>query len=60
MKKDYQKPVVDKIEFCYRDQVVAASSIPSGRCITDWVGRKDYGEAGCSIEVLQAHSGAES
>ena len=28
MKKQYEAPVAEKIEFCYRDQVVASSCIP--------------------------------
>lgn len=32
MKKQYETPVAEKIEFCYRDQVVA-----SGSCKDVWV-----------------------
>lgn len=28
MKKQYEAPVAEKIEFCYRNQVVASSCIP--------------------------------
>ena len=34
MKKQYEAPVAEKIEFCYRDQVVA--SAPSGECGWTW------------------------
>ena len=34
MKKQYEAPVAEKIEFCYRDQVVA--SVPSGECGWTW------------------------
>lgn len=39
MKKTYVKPEAEKIEFCYRDQVVAASG--SGSCTIQYVGTED-------------------
>ena len=30
MKREYMKPEVEKISFCYRDQVVAASGVEVG------------------------------
>lgn len=33
MKKQYETPVAEKIEFCYRDQVVASGST----CESKWV-----------------------
>lgn len=35
MKKTYERPEAEKIEFCYRDQVVAASA--GGNCQSVWV-----------------------
>lgn len=53
MKKDYQKPVVDKIDFCYRDQVVAASG-EHGQytCYTTWNDR-GIGDTTCTPTQVQ-------
>lgn len=32
MRKPYETPVAEKVEFCYSDQVVA-----SGACISQWI-----------------------
>lgn len=50
MKKNYQKPVVDKIDFCYRDQVVAASGGPSGGQCT--VVYKNNSTLGCDRDYV--------
>lgn len=39
MKKQYETPVAEKIEFCYRDQVVA-----SGACTDQWL---NEGQGSC-------------
>lgn len=33
MKKTYETPVAEKIEFCYKDQVVASGT----KCISQWI-----------------------
>ena len=35
MKKTYETPVAEKIEFCYEDQIVASSSLGPG-CVYQW------------------------
>lgn len=44
MKKVYETPVAEKIEFCYRDQVVASGGTGKG-CISVWV---NTGDASCT------------
>lgn len=44
MKKVYETPVAEKVEFCYRDQVVASSRACPSRFI-DW-GWGNYCEEG--------------
>lgn len=58
MKRSYQKPVAEKIEFCYRDQVVAASGsgVPTGKCYSDWEGEKSYDSEECVIQIIEAHT----
>jgi len=59
MKREYMKPEVEKISFCYRDQVVAASgdsgsgsdSIPSKPNVGDWT--NNPGASGCSWHVAE-------
>ena len=41
MKKTYEAPTVERVEFKYRDQVVAAS----GKCTNQWV---NIGEESCT------------
>ncbi len=60
MKREYMKPEVEKISFCYRDQVVAASggensgtSDPSTPGIGDYYGNESRGD-GCKQYVLEA------
>lgn len=47
MKKQYETPTVEKIQFDYREQVVAASGGPSGP------GRTIFSD-GCNIQSLIA------
>lgn len=35
MKKTYETPVAEKMDFCYRDQVVAASA--GDKCVDRWI-----------------------
>ena len=51
MKKTYETPSIEKVEFQYRDQVVVASGIPNGRCYGDWVGEKEQGGT-CHTETI--------
>lgn len=39
MKKSYETPIAEKIEFCYQDQIVASGN---QGCISIWVFRGDY------------------
>lgn len=39
MKKSYETPIAEKIEFCYQDQIVASGN---QGCISMWVIRGDY------------------
>lgn len=39
MKKNYETPIVEKVAFMYRDQVVAASS--GGACTQHYEGNRD-------------------
>lgn len=41
MKKTYETPEAEKMEFCYRDQVVAASA----NCTDKWV---NVGDGSCT------------
>ena len=36
MKKTYETPEAEKMDFCYRDQVVAAST-SGDKCLSVWV-----------------------
>lgn len=56
MKKTYATPVAEKIEFRYRDQVVA-SGIPGLSCTQDWLGFSDSATAGCKHSVAIPDSG---
>lgn len=40
MKKTYETPEAEKMEFCYRDQVVAASAT-GDKCLSIWVNTGD-------------------
>ena len=61
MKREYTKPEVEKISFCYRDQVVAASGgtggsasdpiVPSNPNVGDWT--NNPGASGCSWHVAE-------
>lgn len=53
MKKDYMAPEAEKIEFNYRDQVVAASG--SHTCVIQWT--NEPGQTGCSGTVTQNSEG---
>lgn len=55
MKKTYETPTAEKIEFRYRDQVVA--SIGGTSCTQNWFGFGDSSTSGCSHTVVVADSG---
>lgn len=57
MKKTYETPSVEVVKFQYRDQVVAASGIPSGSCYGVWVGEKEASDGICHTEVKVADLG---
>lgn len=43
MKKTYETPVAEKVEFCYKDQVVASGD----RCMSVWINQGiEYCESG--------------
>ena len=44
MKKTYEAPTVEVVEFKYRDQVVAASGINSHECHVKYTHSNDYVE----------------
>lgn len=51
MKKKYETPIVSKISFNYKEQVVAASgNIPSG----GWDDNRTYFSGGCDVQNLIA------
>ncbi len=55
MKKTYETPTAQKIEFRYRDQVVAASG--GVICTQQWIGLGDHDTSGCTYTVNQQDSG---
>lgn len=43
MKKTYETPMADKVEFCYKDQVVASGD----KCVSVWINvGKEHCESG--------------
>ena len=55
MKKTYENPVAEKIEFRYRDQVTA--SVGGTSCTQNWLGFGDSVTSGCSSTVVTSDSG---
>ena len=53
MKKTYTTPVAEKIEFSYRNQVVASGT----SCTQNWVGYGDSLTSGCTHTVATPDSG---
>ena len=60
MKREYMKPEIEKISFCYRDQVVAASGGENGGTsdstnpsFGQWYGQSSYGGS-CSYYAFEA------
>lgn len=52
MKKTYERPEAEKIEFCYRDQVVAASGVDNCRDVWINVGATSCTEGNAHWERL--------
>ena len=50
MKKNYETPSVEKINFMYRDQVVAASG--STACHVNWQGYGSWAVTGCTSDKI--------
>ena len=59
MKKVYEAPSVEKVEFQYRDQVVVASGDDGARCTQDWAPGTDSSlqDNNCSYTVVVPDSG---
>ena len=55
MKKTYSTPVAEKIEFRYREQVVASQV--SLICTQEWFNLDSKEVAGCSHQIVVADSG---
>ncbi len=53
MKKTYETPVAEKIEFRYNDQVVASGT----SCTQIWYGYGDFITPNCTHEVAVPDSG---
>ena len=57
MKKTYEAPSIEKVEFQYRDQVVVASGISGTVCTQAWTGLGDGTVSGCKYETVVSDSG---
>ncbi len=55
MKKTYETPVAEKIEFRYCEQVTA--SVGGTSCTQNWIGFGDSSVSGCSHTVAIPDSG---
>lgn len=52
MKRQYTKPTVEKVEFNYREQVVAAS----GGCVYKWSNITDSATTACDRDKVATNS----
>ena len=49
MKKHYEKPIVERVEFCYTDQITAASGNIGSKYNNDSSGKCYHVDLGCSL-----------
>lgn len=54
MKKTYEAPTVERVEFKYRDQVVAASGGHNPNCEKVWMHTSPVDGTGCDGQEVQS------